>query len=54
VRLVVLVNEGRVTLATFVQSQNPMWRQLLKAIMVAHRRVAPILMEVALERRSAH
>lgn len=52
IRLVVLADEGCLTLATFVQSRRTIWRQLLKAIMVGHRRVAPRLLEMAVTRRS--
>jgi hypothetical protein len=47
IHLVVLVGEGRVTFATFVKAHNSVWRQVLKGIMVAHRRVAPLMMERA-------
>jgi hypothetical protein len=53
IRLVVLVGDGRVTLATFVKSQGIAWRQLLRPVMVAHRRVAPRLLEVAVKRTLA-
>jgi hypothetical protein len=50
--MVVLAGEGRTTLATFVESQGTIWRQLLKAIMIGHRRVAPLLLDrVAKKRR---
>jgi hypothetical protein len=48
IHLVVLVAEGRVTFATFVNAHSTIWRHVLKGIMVAHRRVAPLLMERAL------
>jgi hypothetical protein len=48
IHLVVLVGEGSVTFATFVEAHSTIWRQLLKGIVVAHRRVAPRLMERAL------
>jgi hypothetical protein len=53
IRLVVLASDGRLTLATFVESRRTIWRQLLKAIMVGHRRVAPLLMERAVARKDA-
>jgi hypothetical protein len=48
IHLVVLVGEGRMTFATFVTAHRTIWRHVLKGIMVAHRRVAPLLMERAL------
>src|SRR5438270_11678352 len=48
VHLVVLLGQGRVTFATFAKSRSAFWRYVLKAIMVAHRRVAPRLMERAI------
>jgi hypothetical protein len=48
IHLVVLVDDGRVTFATFVKAHSIIWREVLKVIMVAHRRVAPLLMERAL------
>jgi hypothetical protein len=53
IRLVVLADEGCLTLATFVRSRRTIWRQLLKPILVGHRRVAPRLLELAVRRRSA-
>jgi hypothetical protein len=53
VRLVVLASEGRLILATFARGRRGIWRQLLKGVMVGHRRVAPLLLEVAVARRSA-
>jgi hypothetical protein len=47
VRLVVLADKGSLTLATFVQSSGRAWRELLRGILVGHRRVAPILLERA-------
>ena len=47
VYLVVLLGQGRITFATFARSRSAFWRYVLKAIMVAHRRVAPRLMERA-------
>jgi hypothetical protein len=47
VRLVVLAGEGSLTLATFVQSRGRGWRELLRGILVGHRRVAPRLLERA-------
>jgi hypothetical protein len=52
IHLVVLVDDGRVTFATFVKAHSIIWREVLKGIMVAHRRVAPLLMERALGRLS--
>ena len=46
--LVVLLGQGRLTFATFAKSRSVIWRVALKAIMVAHRRVALRLMERAL------
>ena len=48
VYLVVLLGQGRITFATFAKSRGAFWRYVLKPIMVAHRRVAPRLMERAL------
>jgi hypothetical protein len=48
IHLVVLVREGRMTFATFVKAHSTIWRQVLKGIMVAHRRVAPLMMQRAL------
>jgi hypothetical protein len=47
IRLVVLATEGSLTLATFVQSRGRAWRELLRGILVGHRRVAPLLLERA-------
>lgn len=47
VRLVVLAGEASLTLATFVQSRGRAWRELLRGILVGHRRVAPLLLEEA-------
>jgi len=47
VRLVVLAGEGSLTLATFVQSRGGAWRELLRGILVGHRRAAPLLLERA-------
>ena len=47
IRLVVLAAEGSLTLATFVQSRGRAWRELLRGILVGHRRVAPLLLERA-------
>jgi hypothetical protein len=52
IHLVVLVDDGCVTFATFVKAHSIIWREVLKGIMVAHRRVAPLLMERALGRLS--
>jgi len=48
VYLVVFLAQDRVTFATFAKSRSAFWRYVLKAIMVAHRRVAPRLMERAI------
>ena len=48
IHLVVLVGDGRLTFATFVTAHSRVWRQVLRGIMLAHRRVAPLLMERAL------
>ncbi len=48
IHLVVLVGDGRLTFATFVKAHSLIWREVLNGIMVAHRRVAPLLMERAL------
>ena len=45
IRLVVLADRGRVTLVTFVKSRRPVWRQLMKPVLAAHRRVAPRLVD---------
>jgi hypothetical protein len=47
IHLVVLVGDGRMTFATFVKAHSTIWRHVLRGIMVAHRRVAPLLMERA-------
>jgi hypothetical protein len=47
VRLVVLAAGRSLTLATFVQSRGRGWRELLRGILVGHRRVAPLLLERA-------
>jgi hypothetical protein len=47
IRLVVLAANGSLTLATFVQSRSRAWRELLRGILVGHRRVAPLLLERA-------
>ncbi len=48
IHLVVLVGDGRMTFATYVKAHSSIWRQVLKGIMVAHRRVAPRLMQRAI------
>ncbi len=48
IHLVVLVGDGRMTFATFVKAHSTAWRQVLRGIMVAHRRVAPRMMQRAL------
>jgi hypothetical protein len=53
IRLVVLAAEGSLTLATFVQSRGRAWRELLRGILVGHRRVAPLLLERAVASRRA-
>ncbi len=47
IHLVVLIGGGRMTFATFVKAHSSIWRQVLKGIMVAHRRVAPRLLQRA-------
>jgi hypothetical protein len=47
IRLVVLAGGGHVTVVTFVKSWGRIWRQALKPIMAAHRRVLPLLMQRA-------
>jgi hypothetical protein len=45
IRLVVLVGDGRLTLVTFVKSRGPIWHVVMKAMLVGHRRVVPLLLE---------
>lgn len=47
IRLVVLKSEGRLTLVTFAKSRGTFWHQVMKAMLVGHRRVAPLLLERA-------
>ncbi len=47
IRLVVLTGDGQLTFVTFVQSRGAICRQLLKPILVGHRRVAPRVLDWA-------
>ncbi|HXA42087.1 MAG TPA: hypothetical protein VNV65_04130 [Candidatus Solibacter sp.] len=49
IRLVILANAGWLTFATFVKGRRALWRQLLTPILVGHRRVAPLLLELAVK-----
>ena len=53
IRLVVLAGERCLTLVTFVKSRGTIWHQVMKAMLVGHRRVAPLLLQrgVALKTR---
>ncbi len=52
IRLVILADAGWLTFATFVKARRATWRQLLRPILVGHRRVAPLLLELAARRGS--
>jgi hypothetical protein len=45
IRLVVLAAEGCLTLVTFVKSRGTIWHVVMKAMLVGHRRAAPLLLE---------
>jgi hypothetical protein len=45
IRLVVLVGEGCLTLVTFVKSRGTIWHVVMKAMLVGHRHVVPLLLE---------
>jgi hypothetical protein len=47
IRLVILADAGWLTFATFVKGRRAFWQQLLRPILVGHRRVAPLLLELA-------
>jgi len=53
IRLVVLTGEGCLSLVTFVKSRGTIWHLVMQAMLVGHRRVAPLLLEraVALKTR---
>jgi hypothetical protein len=45
IRLVVLAGEGCLTLVTFVKSRGTIWHVVMKAMLIGHRRVVPLLLE---------
>jgi hypothetical protein len=53
IRLVVLAGEDGLTLVTFAKSRGAIWHVVMKAMLIGHRRVAPLLLErgVALKPR---